>query len=202
MAQEVHPEPKQILKQHTIWQDGQQPEPCVVVIFGATGDLTQRKLLPTLAHLSHDHPLPQGFSIVAFARRPMTDDQWRKMALDSVNKYMPEDDKLDARAQDVFAQRLFYCQSDFDDREGYAKLSDLLDKLDEERGTQGNRIFYLATPPTSDSEIVYQLGGSGLARPSQANGDEESWTRLIIEKPFGRDLASAQKLNREISRVF
>src|SRR5947209_19810784 len=100
MPQEVHPANIHALKQHTIWQNEQQPEPCVVVIFGATGDLTQRKLLPTLAHLSHDHPLPQGFSIVAFARRPMTDEQWRKMALDSVNKYMPEDDKLDARAQD------------------------------------------------------------------------------------------------------
>jgi len=200
MTQQVHP--SVALKQHTIWQDGQHPEPCTVVIFGATGDLAQRKLLPTLAHLFHDHPLPQGFSIVAFARRPLTNQQWRTMALDSITKYMPEDDKLDEKAQEAFAQCMFYCQSDFNDREGYGKLSDLLDKLDQERGTQGNRIFYLATPPTSDSEIIYQLGGSGLARPSQANGVEESWTRLIIEKPFGRDLASAQKLNREISRVF
>ncbi len=200
MTQEVHsPTP---LKQHTIWQDGQQPEPCAVVIFGATGDLTQRKLLPTLAHLFHDHPLPQGFSIVAFARRPMNDEQWRGMALDSINKYMPEDDKLDSKTQHDFAQRMYYCQSDFNDREGYQKLADLLDKLDSEKGTQGNRLFYLATPPTLDSEIIHQLGGAGLAHPGQTNGDEESWARLIIEKPFGRDLASAQKLNREIARVF
>ncbi|MFL5625661.1 MAG: glucose-6-phosphate dehydrogenase [Ktedonobacteraceae bacterium] len=200
MPQEVHP--ANTLKQHTIWQDGQQPEPCVVVIFGATGDLTQRKLLPTLAHLFHDHPLPQGFSVVAFARRPMNDEQWRGMALESINKYMPENDRLDSEEQHAFAQRLYYCQADFGDREGYARLADLLDKLDREKGTQGNRIFYLATPPTLDSEIIYQLGGAGLARPAQVNGDEESWTRIIIEKPFGRDLASAQKLNREIARVF
>src|SRR5258708_35209256 len=106
MEQEVHP--KIELKQHSIWQDGHQPEPCTVVIFGATGDLTQRKLLPTLAHLAHDHPLPQGFSIVAFARRPMNNEQCRGMALDSINTYMPADDRLDGDAQHAFEQRLHY----------------------------------------------------------------------------------------------
>src|SRR5947209_17816311 len=132
MTQEVHPvvTPGK-LQQHSIWQDG-PPEPCAVVIFGATGDLTQRKLLPTLAHLFHDHPLPQGFSVVAFARRPLSDEQWRNMALESINKYMPEDDKLDSASQKAFAQRMYYCQSDFNDRAGYQKLSDLLDKLDRE----------------------------------------------------------------------
>jgi len=132
----------------------------------------------------------------------MNHEQWRGMALDSINKYMPEDDKLDSRAQQEFVQHLYYCQSDFNDREGYEKLATLLDLLDEEKGTQGNRIFYLATPPTTYSEIIHQLGGAGLARPQRSNGNEESWTRLIIEKPFGRDLASAQKLNRELARVF
>ena len=201
MPQEVHPAGS--LKQHTIWQDGQMPEPCTVVIFGATGDLTQRKLLPTLAHLLHDHPLPEGFSVVAFARRPMNDEQWRGMALDSINKYMPDNDKLDREAQHDFAQRMYYCQSDFNDREGYEKLADILERLDREKGTQGNRMYYLATPPTLDSEIIFQLGGAGLARPAAGQyGDEVSWTRIVIEKPFGRDLASAQKLNREIARVF
>src|SRR6267154_5770471 len=132
MAQEVHAE--RALKQHSIWQNGHMPEPCAVVIFGATGDLTQRKLLPTLAHLWHDHPLPQSFCIVAFARRPLTDEQWRAMALQSVNTYMPADDKLDSAAQKAFASRLFYCQSNFDEREGYQRLADLLDKLDNEHG--------------------------------------------------------------------
>jgi glucose-6-phosphate 1-dehydrogenase len=201
MTQQAQPQVK--LKQHSIWQDGQVPEPCCIVIFGATGDLTQRKLLPTLAHLAHDHPLPESFKIVAFARRPLNDEQWRNMALESINKFMPEDDKLDANAQRTFARNLFYCQSDFNDREGYYRLADLLEKLDNEQGTLGNRIFYLATPPTTDSEIIYQIGGAGLARSSShGNGNEEGWTRIIVEKPFGRDLASAQKLNRELSRVF
>src|SRR2546421_8219276 len=154
MAQEIHHE--KALKQHSIWQNGQPPEPCAVVIFGATGDLTQRKLLPTLAHLTKDHPLPQGFSIVAFARRPMNDEQFRGMALDSISKYMPEDDKLDKKQEETFAQRIFYCQSDFNDREGYQKLADLLERLANERGTEGNSIYYLATPPTTDSEIIHQ----------------------------------------------
>ena len=200
MIQEVHP--KVQLKQHSIWQNGHIPDPCVFVIFGATGDLTQRKLLPTLAHLFHDHPLPRPFAIVGFARRPMNNEQWRGMVLDSIDKYMPEDDRLDSKAQNEFVQHLYYCQSDFNDREGYQKLADLLEQLDEEKGTEGNRIFYLATPPTTYSEIIHQLGGAGLARPLQGNGNEGSWTRIIIEKPFGRDLASAQKLNRELARVF
>src|SRR5205807_1832931 len=134
---------------------------------------------------------------------PMNDEQWRGMALDSINKYMPDNDKLDREEQHDFAQRMYYCQSDFNDREGYEKLADILERLDREKGTQGNRMYYLATPPTLDSEIIFQLGGAGLARPAAGQyGDEESWTRIVIEKPFGRDLAYAQKLNREIARVF
>ena len=197
-----HHSSEQARKQHSIWQDGQTPEPCVVVIFGATGDLTQRKLLPTLAHLAHDHPLLERFSVVAFARRSLTHEQWRAMALESITKYIPKDDQLDAEAQRAFARNLFYCQSDFNDRDGYGRLADLLEDLDNERGARGNRIFYLATPPTTTSEIIYQLGGAGLARSRRDSSDEEGWTRIIIEKPFGRDLASAQKLNRELARVF
>ena len=200
MAQETHP--GKTLKQHTLWQDGQQPDPCAIIIFGATGDLTQRKLLPTLAHLFHDHPLPQAFSIVAFARRPMNDEQWRSMALESINKYMHEDDKLDSAAQRAFAQHMYYCQSDFNDPAGFQKLADLLGQLDREKGTEGNHLFYLATPPTTDSEIIHQLGAARLARPTHVDNHEQCWTRIVIEKPFGRDLASAQKLNRELARVF
>src|SRR5436853_2033335 len=171
MAQEVRSEGT--LKQHSIWQNDHTPEPCAVVIFGATGDLTQRKLLPTLAHLWHDHPLPEAFSIVAFARRPMNDEQFRGMALESINTYMPEDDKLDSKAQHDFAQHIYYCQSDFNDRQGFEKLADLLERLDQEKGTQGNRIYYLATPPTTDSELIHQLGGAGLARPQASKEGEE-----------------------------
>ncbi len=191
------------LKPHTIWQDKHKPDPCAVVIFGATGDLAQRKILPTLAHLMHDHPTPESFCIVAFARRPLDDEQWRAMVLESLGKYMPEDDRLDEAAQQAFAQRLYYCQSNFDDPQGYKKLSDMLDRLDSERNTHGNRLFYLATPPDTDPGIIAHLGELGLSKPLQRNEDgKSSWTRIIVEKPFGHDLASAQQLNEDFARVF
>jgi glucose-6-phosphate 1-dehydrogenase len=193
-------EPK--LQQHVIWQDGRVPDPCIIVIFGATGDLTQRKLLPTLAHIIHDHPVPEHFYIVAFARRPLNDDQWRAMALDSLTKYMPEDDKLDEAARRNFAQRTFYCQANFDDPQGYRKLADMLDRFDREKGTRGNRLFYLATPPELDSEIIAHLGEAGLAHASSHNGNGDGWTHIVIEKPFGHDLTSAQALNQDLARVF
>jgi glucose-6-phosphate 1-dehydrogenase len=202
MAQDTQSENK--LKPHKIWQDGHVAEPCNIVIFGATGDLTQRKILPTLAHLMHNHPLPHEFCIVAFARRPLDDEKWRAMALESINQFMPEDDRLDSEAQKAFASRLFYCQSDINDPQGYRRLGDLLNKLDSEKETEGNRLFYLATPPALDPEVIHQLGNAGLSRPvhPQNNHDNSTWTRIVIEKPFGHDLASAQKLNRVLARVF
>ncbi|HET9919176.1 MAG TPA: glucose-6-phosphate dehydrogenase [Ktedonobacteraceae bacterium] len=199
---------KPVLKQHEIWEEGHLAHPCAVVIFGATGDLTQRKLLPTLAHLWHDHPLPHPFVIVGFARRQMTLDQWREMALNSVNTYMEENDRMDAEAQQAFAQCLFYCQANFDDPAGYQKLAALLEELDKDHGTAGNRLFYMATPPELDTEVIRHLGASGLSRPVHGNDNggnnnhDASWTRIIIEKPFGHDLASAQQLNRTLGRAF
>jgi glucose-6-phosphate 1-dehydrogenase len=192
------------LKAHTIWQDGHTPEPCAVVIFGATGDLAQRKIYPTLAHLMEAHPTPESFRIVAFARRPFDDEKWRATVLESLNKYMPEEDRLSEEAQQAFAQRLYYCQSNFDDLSGYKKLSDLLARLDQEHDTGGNRLFYLATPPDTDPGIIAKLGESGLARPVDKNNEtgKESWTRIIIEKPFGHDLPSAQALNQDFANVF
>ncbi len=190
-----------ILKQHTIWQDGHTPEPCAIVIFGATGDLAQRKLLPTLAHLWHDHPLKESFCIVAFARRPMDDKQWQATVLESLSKYMPDDDRLDSEAQQAFAERLTYCQADINSDEGYQKLANLLNKLDRTQGTRGNRLFYLSTPPELDPVIVSHLGRAGLAQPVQ-QGDHASWVHLIVEKPFGHDLATAQELNSQLGSVF
>jgi glucose-6-phosphate 1-dehydrogenase len=192
------------LKPHTIWQDGRTPDPCAIVIFGATGDLAQRKIYPTLAHLIEAHPTPECVCIVAFARRPFNNEKWRATVLESLNKYMSEEDRLDEAAQQAFAQRLYYCQSNFDDPKGYKKLSDLLAGLDKERHTGGNRLFYLATPPDADSGIIAKLGESGLARPLGKNQEtgKESWTRIIVEKPYGHDLPSAQALNRTFSQVF
>lgn len=195
----VHPK----LKQHTIWQSNHIPDPCVIVIFGATGDLAQRKIFPTLAHLIHDHPLAEKFCIVAFARRPYDDEKWREIVLASLDKYMPEDDKLDDAGKQAFAQNLYYCQSSFDDDQGYQKLSTMLKKLDEEQKTEGDRLFYLATPPDTDPLIVQKLGESGLAKPGEKDENgHQPWTRIIFEKPFGHDLASAQELNRVVGQVF
>jgi glucose-6-phosphate 1-dehydrogenase len=171
------------------------PEPCVMVIFGATGDLTHRKLLPALYNLALEHPLPAGFSVIGFARRPYNDDIFRKQALDSINQFSRQK-PVNPQVWESFESGIFYLQSDFNDPQGYARLADKLNELDKTRGTSGNRIFYLSTPPSQYPEIIQQLGAAGL------NRSRKGWTRIIIEKPFGHDLASARELNRQVARVF
>src|SRR6266566_349505 len=171
------------------------PEPCVMVIFGATGDLTHRKLLPALYNLALEHPLPAGFSVVGFARRPYSDDDFRQQALESINAYSRQK-PVNPQVWDSFASGIRYLQSAFHDPKGYEKLNTLLNTLDQERGTSGNRIFYLSTPPSQYAEIIQRIGAAGL------NKNRKGWTRIIIEKPFGHDLASAHELNRQVSRVF
>jgi glucose-6-phosphate 1-dehydrogenase len=170
-------------------------EPCVMVIFGATGDLTHRKLLPALYNLALEHPLPAGFSVVAFARRPYDDDIFRQQALESINQYSRQK-PVNQQVWDSFVAGLHYLQSNFNDPEGYIKLNTLLNKLDQERGTSGNRIFYLSTPPSQYPEIIQNLGNAGL------NRNRKGWTRIIIEKPFGHDLNTAHELNKQVGRVF
>ena len=173
----------------------QSVEPCVMVIFGATGDLTHRKLLPALYNLALEHPLPAGFSIVGFARRPYSDEEFRQQALESINAYSRQK-PVNLQVWDSFAAGIRYLQSDFHEPEGYERLNNLLNALDHERGTSGNRIFYLSTPPSQYPEIIQRLGAAGL------NKSRKGWTRIIIEKPFGHDLASARELNRQVGRVF
>ncbi|MEO7020655.1 MAG: glucose-6-phosphate dehydrogenase [Ktedonobacteraceae bacterium] len=172
------------------------PEPAVMVIFGSTGDLTHRKLLPALYNLALEHPLPAGFSVIGFARRPYTDDIFRKQALDSINQFSRQK-PVNPQVWESFESGIFYLQSDFNDPKGYAKLADMLNELDRTRGTGGNRIFYLSTPPSQYPEIIQQLGAAGLNRNRKGG-----WTRIIIEKPFGHDLASAKELNRQVAKVF
>src|SRR2546422_3697166 len=116
------------------------PEPCVMVIFGATGDLTHRKLLPALYDLALEHPLPAGFSVVGFARRPYSDEEFRQQALDSINVYSRQK-PVNPQVWDSFASGIRYLQADFHDPAGYDKLNNLLNAIDHERGTGGNRIF-------------------------------------------------------------
>src|SRR5690348_14228320 len=177
------------------------PDPCAIVIFGATGDLTHRKLMPALYTLSRLGMMPAEYAVVGFARRPMTDDVFRQEMAKSVLGSSPDPSAGAAWAQ--FANRLFYVQADFHDAGGYERLRGTLERLDRERGTAGNRLFYLATAPELYGEIVNQLGAHQLVlRPAPGRETGRPWTRVIVEKPFGRDLSSAQELNRLLLGVF
>ncbi len=165
---------------------------------GATGDLAHRKLIPALYNLGIDHLLPHGFSIVGFARQDHEHEDFRQDLRDAVNTYSRHG-RTNAEVWNSFAEGLFFLQADFGDAKCYKQLADLLDRIDHERGTQGNCIYYLATPPTVISQITHMLGEAGLVTPS-ATG--EHWTRIVVEKPFGFDLTSAQTLNRDLLQVF
>jgi len=172
--------------------------PPTLVIFGASGDLTQRKLVPALYNLWRDGLLPPGFAVVGFARRPKSDEQLRVELRAGVAAHSRQ--PLDPATWDAFAAGLRYHQSDFDSSEGYSELRVLLDRLDAERGLApgaGGRLFYMAAPPQAYTGIVSHLGAAGLARPS---GD--GWARVIVEKPLGRDLTSARALNAHLLGVF
>ena len=173
------------------------PDPSVVVLFGSTGDLAHRKVLPALYQLWRTNLLPLEFVVVCLGRRPYTSETFRQEIRDSLEKYsrvLP----LDETAWRTFSERIEYEKLDFDKPEGFDRLAAHLDELDEERGTRGNRLFYLATQPSQFSEIVAQLGRVGLDHEKHDGG----WRRVVIEKPFGHDLPSAQKLNREVGKVF
>lgn len=173
------------------------PEPCNMVIFGASGDLAHRKLMPALYNLALENYLPAGFNVIGFARRPMTDDAFAANMRQAVDKFSRRSPVKPA-VWESFASRMQYNASTFQDADGYHRLAQLLEKNDKERGTCGNRLFYLSTPPSDYPEIIRQLGAAGLNRP----GENGSWSRIIIEKPFGHDLQSARELNRLVHDVF
>ena len=174
------------------------PEPCAMVIFGASGDLTQRKLLPALYYLMRERMLPAGFAVIGCARTPSTHEKYRESVCQAVKKYLRLPAGDDAFL-DSFARGIFYISDDFGQPAAYSQLRDLLERLDRDRGTGGNRLFYLATPPSFFPVIIKHLGEAGLARPTDP---ARNWTRIIIEKPFGRDAASAQALNHTVTGVF
>ena len=167
-------------------------EPCIVVIFGASGDLTKRKLVPALYRLVQERLVPAEFAIVGLARTEMTDDEFRRKMKDSVEQFS-EARRVDEEVWHSFEQGLYYLRADLGTAGDYQKLADLLNRIDRERGTGGNRLFYLSVAPRFYAEAVEQLGRAGLAKPKDL-----SWVRVIIEKPFGTDLQSAQLLNRQI----
>jgi len=176
--------------------------PCAVVIFGATGDLTRRKLLPALYRLSQQGLVPNEFAILCTARQPLGDEEFRAHMKAAITEFGP-DDSVDESSWQSFAKRIFYLPGDFSEAELYGKLKSKLEEVDKEFHTEGNRIFYLATAPDFFGVIAKQLGDAGIARPkAAAKTKKKSWTRIIVEKPFGRDLESARALNKTLAAVF
>src|SRR5436309_391954 len=174
------------------------PDASCLVIFGASGDLTQRKLIPALYSLAHDGLLPTGQTIIGFARPDYTDDAFRMAMRESCEKYA-RTRPVDNAVWENFAQSLFYVQGDFTDGQAYVRLSQRLRECDRTRGTGGRRIYYLAVPPQHFPTISKLLGAEGMVNDPESGGP---FTRVIIEKPFGHDLQSAKELNRVAVTTF
>ena len=172
-------------------------EPCILVIFGATGDLTARKLLPAIYNLAREGQLPPQFACVGFARRDKTHEQFReemKEAINSFSRVKPIDEALWKN----FQENLYYLKSEFHEDVGYEKLQAMLKDLDSKLGTKGNRVFYLSTQPSFFPTICEKLHKNGLIYDTDNTKDK--WSRVIIEKPFGHDLDSAKALQQELLR--
>jgi len=169
--------------------------PCALVVFGASGDLTRRKLVPALYNLDVQGSLPERFAAVGIARQPMSSEEFRKQMMDAASEFSRR--RPEAAAWEQFAEGLEYIPGEFGDAATYRKLAEALQRLDRERGLEGNRLFYLATPPSEFGVILRALREAGLVTPH----DGSPWTRVIIEKPFGRDQASAHALNQLVSET-
>ncbi len=168
-------------------------DPAAIVIFGGAGDLARRKLFPSLLHLRTGGLLPSSFAVIGFGRSDNGDDGYRKVVEDAVREHGGAA-SVDGGWAD-FRERLFFVQGQFEDPAAYARLAERLEDAEKRLGTGGNVLFYLATPPTAFAPIVKGLGAAGLAR------SEKGWRRVVIEKPFGRDLDSAAALDAELHKV-
>jgi glucose-6-phosphate 1-dehydrogenase len=176
-------------------QEERIPEPATMVIFGASGDLTKRKLVPALYSLARDRLLPTRFAVVGYARKAIADAAFRddmRKGCDEFARRRPVDPEL----WDTFAAHLFYQEGNYDDPAAYLALKKRLEEIEAQLGLPGNRVFYLSIPPSSFATVVKQLGAAGLTP-----NDSGRFARVIIEKPFGTDLATAQALNRDIHQT-
>ena len=174
------------------------PPPCVLVIFGATGDLTHRKLVPALYNLAHGGQLPASFAIVGFARRPKTNEEFRAELEQGVKEFS-RFSQINPAVWKAMAQGIYYHRSEFGDDNGYDSLGKLLEKIDPNHGTAGNRLFYLAAAPTDFTQIIKQLGARGLVHRGR---NHQVSQRIVVEKPFGRSLDTARELNHVLAGVF
>jgi glucose-6-phosphate 1-dehydrogenase len=175
-------------------QIGSKAKPASIVIFGASGDLTRRKLVPALHSLGCESLLPPASRVIGVARSPLSDQEFHRRLYGGVEDYARLKPGI-CELWPTFENRLSFVAGRYDDTKTYQRLAERLAQLDSTVGTGGNRLFYLATPPALYSRIVEQLGRAGL---NQSDG----WTRIIIEKPFGHDLESAHQLNKQVHAVF
>src|ERR1700736_3827715 len=169
-------------------------DPCVMVIFGAGGDLTGRKLIPALYNLAKANLLSREFAIVGLSHGDMSIEQFRQKVTSDVKRYAGGD--VDADIVEWFCKRVYYISGEFDDENVYPKLKDFLQKVDQDHTTHGNFFFYLATAPNFFGPIVEHLAEVGLMEENN-----QHWRRVIIEKPFGHDLDSARLLNQQLLKV-
>jgi len=172
---------------------GRPGDPCVMVIFGAAGDLTRRKLVPALYNLAKQQLLSREFAVVGFSHGSMSTEDFRNWVTNDIKHYAGNDADLDVI--EWFLRRVYYVPGEFDDENVYSQLKDLLGKIEKDHSTHGNCLFYLATAPRFFGPIVEQLAAAGLMQDSQY------WRRVIIEKPFGHDLDSAKALNQQLLKV-
>lgn len=175
------------------------PDPCLMVIFGATGDLTARKLFPALYNLAQDGLLPANFACIAFARRDKTSADFRAEMKAAVEKYSRRK-PIDQNLWEQFSQKIFYLCSDFHNDDGYERLKKLMSELDQQFQTAGNRLYYLSTPPSDFVLISNKLKEHQLIY--DVHHEHKKWSRVIIEKPFGRDLHSAMALQEQLTQSF
>ncbi|MEO6693969.1 MAG: glucose-6-phosphate dehydrogenase [Ignavibacteria bacterium] len=173
------------------------PDPCIMVIFGASGDLTKRMLIPSLFKSYQENLLPKNFTIVGFARKDLNDESFR-LSLKESNKDFGMTKTHDEKVWEDFSKNLYYVKADYENIDSYKHLKSELDRIDTEKKTGGNRLLYMAIPPDTILPIIEYLGKSGLSKPVK----ETSWTRIILEKPFGHDLESALKLNKTVGKYF
>jgi glucose-6-phosphate 1-dehydrogenase len=176
---------------------GANAEPCAIVIFGASGDLAQRKLIPALYSLAADKSMAKRFAVVGFSRTPISDEAFQAKAADATRS-SGDSGTVDEDTLKNFAQSFSYVSGEYDKPEGFQKLAKHLDAVDKQFQLGGNRLYYLATPPEVYPLIIQQLKRASLNKPA----NEKSWVRIIIEKPFGRDLETAVKLNNAVLCVF
>jgi glucose-6-phosphate 1-dehydrogenase len=173
---------------------GDPGDPCAMVIFGASGDLTKRKLIPALYNLAKDNLLSREFALIGFARPEMSHEQFRDKCTEEVKQFATG--QIDPDLWHWFSRRLYYVSGDFADPAAYQNLKTVLADADREHGTEGNYFFYLATAPAFFSTCIHQAHDAGLM-----NEDNGKWRRVIIEKPFGRDFDSARALNIDLKKV-